>query len=86
MVGSYYTTEPGMTDPIDRKPLNRLREEQDRDYSLVEWSRHHALRAAETLQRFAATRTDFRQPVDAVERDLEASVADVNRVLSAFQR
>lgn len=86
MVGSYYTKVPGKVDPIDRKPLNRLREEQDRDYTLVEWSRHHALRAAEELQRFAATKTDFKQPLDEVSAGLQESIADVQRVLSAFER
>jgi hypothetical protein len=84
MVGSYYTSVPGRTDPIDRKPLDRLKENDDRDYTLVEWSRHKALLAARELEAFAATKTDFRQPVADVRQSLQASIADVQRVLAAF--
>jgi hypothetical protein len=84
MVGSYYTSVPGMPDPIDRKPLDRLKETADRDYTLVEWSRHKALLAAQELHEFAATKTDFRQPIDEVRESLRASISDVQRVLAAF--
>lgn len=85
MVGSYYTAQPGKVDPIDRKPLNRLREEQDRAYTLVEWSRHHALRAAQSLQDFADTKARFDQPLDEVKHALHASISDIERVLAAFE-
>lgn len=85
MVGSYYTEQQGKIDPIDRKPLNRLKEDDDFDYTIIEWSRHHAIRAAQSLQQFAATKTDFEQPVDEVRDALEASISDVKRVLSAFE-
>lgn len=84
MVASYYTSVPGMTDPIDRKPLDGLNETADRDYTLVEWSRHKALVAARELEEFAATKTDFRKPLTEVKASLQASIAEVQRVLAAF--
>lgn len=84
MVASYYTSVPGMTDPIDRKPLNGLNETDDRDYTLVEWSRHKALLAAKELEVFAASKTNFRLPIAEVKDSLRASIAEVQRVLAAF--
>lgn len=83
MVCSYYTPHPKLEDPTD---LATLRKVDGREIALVEWSRYAAVVVARKLERFAATETDFRRPLEEVRDALRSSIVDVEQAIAEFDR
>jgi hypothetical protein len=82
MVCSYYTPHPTLEDPTE---LATLRKVDGREIALVEWSRYAAVVAARRLERFAETKTDFRRPLEDVQKALRESIAGVEEAVAAFE-
>ena len=85
IVGAFFTPHPVLEDPT-ATTLKRLRGIDGNEVALVEGSRYAAVAAARKLERFAETTADFARPPDEVRAALQASVADVERMLDEFDR
>jgi hypothetical protein len=84
IVGSFFTPHPEIDDPT-ATTIARLRRVDGDEIALVEGSRYAAVAAARKLERFAAT-ADFAHPPEELRTALRESIADVERMLTEFDR
>jgi len=83
VVSSFWAPVPGVDDPTDLPTMLKI---DGREVALTEWSRFQARVAANRLEHFAATRTDFSRPLLELQAERRQVAAALNEAADAFDR